>query len=240
MNFHIVGTGSKGNCYILESKHSALIIDCGMSFMDVKKSIDFQVEKIAGCIVTHQHGDHFKFVKEFTRHSIDVYANQSTIEFANYTSNNFKTIQNKKTFIVGEFTIMPFDVEHDVETFGFLIHHQDCGFVLFITDSVFCKYNFKNINHIVIESNYSDEIIDAKFGNKFVRDRVLNSHMEINQTVKTILSNDISAVGNIVLIHLSDSNSDEREFKNIVERQTGKNTTVASNGMKINFDKNLF
>jgi hypothetical protein len=64
--------------------------------------------------------------------------------------------------------------------------------------------------------------------------------MEINQTVKTILSNDISTVNNIVLIHLSDSNSDEREFKKIVERQTGKNTTVASNGMKINFDKNLF
>jgi len=53
-------------------------------------------------------------------------------------------------------------------------------------------------------------------------------------------ANDLSQVNNIVLIHLSDSNSDEIQFQNEVSELTGKNVTVASNGMTINFNKTPF
>lgn len=235
MKLHIVGTGSSGNCYILEGETSALIIECGMPFMDVKKSLDFNVEKIAGCIVSHEHGDHAKYIRQFIESSIPVYG---FVEILHQLK--FHHIEHKKSFIVGEFTVMPFDVEHDVPTFGFLIHHPECGNVLFLTDTVFCNYKFPVLNQVIIEANYLDEIIDRKFGNKFVRDRVLNSHMELKETIRTLKNCNLTQCNNIVLIHLSDANSDEKHFKSEVEKATGKKTTVASNGMKIDFNKYNF
>lgn len=243
MKLHIVGTGSKGNCYILEGATSTLIIECGMPFMDVKKSLDFKIENIDGCLCTHAHFDHFGFDKDFTKWGVDIYMSKATYQKTDFSSEHFKIIESKKSFIVGEFTVMPFDVEHDVPTFGFLIHHPECGSVLFLTDTVFCRYKFPPLNQVIIEANYSDAIIDRKMyngGNKFVRDRVLNSHMEISQTVATLKNQDLRNCANIVLIHLSDANSDEKEFKEIVQRETGKNCMVASNGMIINFDKTAF
>lgn len=243
MKLHIVGTGSAGNTYLLESLNECLIIDCGMPFSDVKKHLNFEIGKIVGCCVDHFHGDHFKFFKQYIDAGIDIYCGKETHEISKSNSHHFKIIEHKKSFIVGEFTIMPFDVEHDVPTFGFLIHHPECGNVLFLTDTVFCRYKFPPLNQVIIEANYSDAIIDRKMyngGNKFVRDRVLNSHMEINQTVATLKAQDLRNCANIVLIHLSDANSDEKQFKEIVQSETGKNCTVASNGMIINFDKTAF
>ena len=50
-------------------------------------------------------------------------------------------------------------------------------------------------------------------------------------------ANDLSKVNNIVLIHLSDSNSNEKQFVKEVYELTGKNVCAAYNGMEIPFNK---
>lgn len=241
MQLHVIGTGSKGNCYLLEGETSALIIECGMPFLEVKKALDFKLEKIAGCLVSHIHGDHFKFNREYINAGIDVFMELKYCEEAYQRSHRIRIFTNKKTFTAGEFTVHPFDVEHDVPTSGFLINHPECGNVLFLTDTVFCRYNFPDLNQVIIEANYSDSILNNKpEGIKFVRDRVINSHMELGQCIRTLRANNLTGVNNIVLIHLSDSNSHEEIFKAEVEAATGKNVTVASNGMKINFNLTPF
>ena len=52
--------------------------------------------------------------------------------------------------------------------------------------------------------------------------------------------NDLSKVNNIVLIHLSDSNSNAVEFKNAVRKATNCNVTVADANQTIPFDKTPF
>ena len=41
MVLKVLGSGSSGNCYILESDTEALIIEAGVPFLDVKKALDF-------------------------------------------------------------------------------------------------------------------------------------------------------------------------------------------------------
>jgi len=43
-----------------------------------------------------------------------------------------------------------------------------------------------------------------------------------------------------ILIHLSDSNSNEVEFEKEVSQATGKTVTVANNGISLNFNKTPF
>lgn len=246
MVLNVVGTGSKGNCYILEGENSALVIECGMPLMELKKATNFNLGKIAGCIISHHHGDHCKYFDDFVS-LMPVYASQETLVKQNtYHIRNFRIMTNKSTNFIGEFKVIPFYVEHDAEgTLGFLINHHECGNVLFVTDTYYLNYKFPGLNNIIIEANYSDEIIDEKSRNnkfgKFIRDRVIQSHVSLENCISVLSKSDLSEVNNIVLIHLSDSNSDERMFKDRVEKSTGKKTTIATTGMNpIPFNKAEF
>ena len=176
---------------------------------------------------------------------IDVYSSAGTFEALNLTGYRLHALESEKTMMVGPFKILPFPVEHDcTEPFGYLINHPECGNVLFATDTGFLQYKFAGLNQILIECNYSDDILDENIrrGNTpaLIRKRVLNSHMELSVLLGILKANDLSAVNKIVLIHLSDGNSDAEKFQKTVEEATGKNVFVAGPGMDIHFDKTPF
>lgn len=50
-----LGSGSSGNCYLLSTEKETLILDCGISIMDIKKGLNFDIRRIAGVVVTHAH-----------------------------------------------------------------------------------------------------------------------------------------------------------------------------------------
>lgn len=246
MKLKIIGTGSKGNAYVLENEHEALLIEAGVNIKEIKKALDFDYSKVAGCIVTHEHMDHAKSMHDLMLLGIDVYASYGTIK-ARHLVDEFraKELFNKKSIEIGNFKILPFDVKHDAaQPLGFLIEHPDCGKVLFLTDTYYCKYTFPGLNNIIIEANYSKEIIDKKYGpdsyKEFLRDRILQSHFSLANCKDMLKANDLRQVNNIVLIHLSDSNSDEKQFHKEVYELTYKNVHVASNGMVIPFYKTPF
>ena len=241
MKLKVIGTGSKGNAYLLENEQEALLIECGVNIQEIKKAVNFNVSKISGCIVTHEHGDHAKSINEVMKAGIDTYATKGTFSKAQ-KNHRMKIIPQQGQFQVGNFKVISFPTIHDVaEPCGFLIHHQDCGVTLFLTDTVYSGFTFKGLNNIIVEANYAEEIIGEKLGDmKFLRDRVLNSHMSIDTCLQFLKANDLSAVNNIVLIHLSDSNSHELDFAKYVNKLTGKNVHVADNGLQIEFNKTPF
>ena len=56
MKLHIIGSSSAGNCYILQSEdNSSLIIEGGVNLKDVKKVLNFDISKVAGVIISHEH-----------------------------------------------------------------------------------------------------------------------------------------------------------------------------------------
>ena len=63
MELRVLGSSSSGNCYILDNGNEALIIEAGIRFIDVKKALDFNIRKVVGCLITHQHNDHAKYAK---------------------------------------------------------------------------------------------------------------------------------------------------------------------------------
>lgn len=246
MKLKVIGSGSKGNAYILENKEEALLIECGVKIDKIKQALNFNISKVYGCIVTHEHADHSLSINELMKLGINVYASEDTFRKVAYNikSTRQKVIKVNTTYQIGNFQILPFDAQHDVPTFGFIIYHPECGRVLFLTDSFYCKYTFPGLNNIIVEANYSKKIIDSKFGigsdKEFLRNRILKSHFSLENCKELLKANDISSVNNIVLIHLSDTNSDEELFKREVTELTNKNVYVASNGMEIKFDKTPF
>lgn len=243
MKLKVINSGSKGNAYILENEDEALLIECGVNIASIRNAFKFDYSKLLGCIVTHEHGDHSKSVRELMKYGINVHATEGT-HAALKTTMHHRACMFKlhKTFKLGNFSIMPFDVLHDaVEPCGFLINHPETGTVLFITDLIFCAYTFPNLNNIIIEANYDDDIAKRKLNDmEFLRNRIIKNHMSLDTCIKTLKANDLSKVNNIVLIHLSDSNSDEVMFKDRVSEATGKTVTIADAGVNIDFNKTPF
>ena len=115
------------------------------------------------------------------------------------------------------------------------------GKLLFITDTVTLDYSIPGLNHIMIEANYADDIVEKRIEAGLMpismRPRRLYSHMDISQTKAILAENDLSQVDNIVLIHLSDGNSDEKRFVREIRELTGKPVYAADAGMTIELSK---
>jgi len=236
MKLTVINSGSIGNCYLLEGKNGTLILECGVDIREVKKALKFDFSKVKGALMSHVHGDHSKCVRDLIKLGVDIYSSQPSFDDMEIDSVYANGVQSGKKFTVGEFTIIPFDVEHDApEPFGFFIKHHEMGNMVFLTDTYYCKYTFENVNHMLVEANYCEDIIEAKMqGNKtFLKNRIFTSHFSIQNCKKFIKAHDLKSVENIILIHLSDSNSDEEKFKNDIIKLTGKNTLIASKGLTL-------
>ena len=249
MTLTVINSNSSGNAYILESlTGEALLIECGVNFKLIKQALGFALRKVVGCILTHEHGDHAKSITDVMKAGIKVWASAGTHEACN-TKEHHRAMQIKSgiPYGIGPYVVKPFDIKHDVkEPLGFLIYHPEMGTTLFMTDTKYCEYDFASVqfNNIIIEANYCQQIIDKRVADganpQFLRDRVLHSHMSLDTCKKTLLTYDLQPVNNIVLIHLSDGNSDEKRFKREVEETTGKTVWVATPGLTIPFNKTAF
>lgn len=244
MKLKVIGSSSSGNGYVFETEGEVLIIETGCKFSDVKKAIGFKVGKIVGALVTHSHNDHSGRVGEYLKEGVKVFAAPETINETGITHHNFIPVNERASFRIGLFKVLPFRVVHDVVCHGYLIEHPECGKFVFITDTHYSPSRFKGLNNIIIEANYSHEIIDKLLEsgvlNKTYYDRVLRSHMSLETTIDFLNSNDLGDVNNIVLIHLSSGNSDAKLFKEMIENLTGKATHVADSGAEIDFNKSPF
>jgi len=195
--------------------------------------------------MSHEHGDHAKHFRSFADCRIPVFASGGTIGALEAGAALFQVDWATGAFKIGNFECIAFDTKHDAaEPVGFLIHHPETGTVLFATDTYYLAYTFAGLSNIMIECNYRQDILDANYAAgrvpKSQRDRTIESHMSYGTCLETLLANDLRAVNNIALIHLSDGNSNAAEFRDGIAAATGKTVSVADKGMVLQFNKTPF
>lgn len=244
MKLHVLGSSSSGNCYLLRSETTGevLAIEAGVKFDKVQQALDFDISHIVGCIVSHEHGDHAKYVHEFTDRFINVFMSKGTSEAIRDKNKFTHILKSMARTNIGGFRVMPFPVQHDAkEPFGYLVKHPECGTVLFATDTYYLKYRFKGISNWLIECNYRLDLLEAGIAKGLIspsrRDRTIKSHMSYETCRETLQANDLTKTNNIILIHLSSDNSNEREFVSGIHAATGKNVFAARPGMVLDFNK---
>lgn len=227
-----LGSSSAGNAYHITDGYTDLLLEAGIRYKDIQRALNFQTTKIAGCLISHEHGDHCKAVADIVKAGIDVYASQGTLDALGLSSHRAKRIRAKQQLRIGTWTILPFDVQHDVaEPLGFLLANQAGEKLVFITDSYYCRYKFPGLTHIMLECNYSMQILDQNIESgrvpAIMKKRLLRSHFSLENAKDFLLANDLSKVQEVWLLHLSDNNSDEGLFKREIQELTGKPVFVA-------------
>jgi phosphoribosyl 1,2-cyclic phosphodiesterase len=166
LNFKSICSSSRGNCLILWTDNTKLVIDCGLGSMKRTRAV-LSGTSIDSILITHTHGDHISYyplrVLEECGHPVclhDDCVNQ--LKDKHFTGIGLKKLNikpyTKKKFIIGEFQIQPFEVVHNPSylTHGFEIYYKNKKIVI-ATD--FCEWSgifdkFLDSDFIFVESNH--------------------------------------------------------------------------------------
>lgn len=219
----ILASGSKGNCYVKDD----LMIECGLSFDKILKLSNYDLKAVQYCILTHFHKDHSKAANDLIKHGIQVYASAET--FANLKLKSYVncyTIRAGGIYELGSWTIYPFEAEHCEGALYFVLDRKNkiSDRLLFSTDNRVIRQNIAGLTEIYIEANHSRELLDKRIAEGLTdraRAEAIQAHMSFEDCLDWLKKQDLSKVRSITLLHLSDSNANEKQFIETVEKTTG-------------------
>lgn len=240
MQFRPLASSSAGCSYIVQSpcaKHR-LLLDCGVSLTKIQQATMFELSTFDGCLVSHAHGDHCKSASALARRGIEVYGSKETLQSIGLDSHSRTVLQEKETVSIGPWKVMAFPAVHDCPgTLGFLVSGFG-GNLLYLTDSAHSKFTFPGLTHIAVECNFDPEIMRANSAAGSINTqrykRTVRNHMSLPRLKDffVAMKDDLGDVKEIWLLHLSDENSDERLFKEEIQKLTGRPVFVAPRGGK--------
>lgn len=210
MRLITIGTGSSGNCYLLQRDNGHYIaLDCGCPWNSVMVGCGFRPSDIDFALVTHSHNDHSKHVKTFAKNGIDVYGEWN--------------IAPLKSRMLGDVKVIAFNLPHDVNCYGYLID-VDGHRVIYMTDFEYCKYTFSSwqVDTWIIACNH----VEAPDAEEVKYAHVVMGHSSL-ETVKGILmANRNPEMRNIILVHYS-ADADTDRMVNEVQETVGKSAHVS-------------
>jgi phosphoribosyl 1,2-cyclic phosphodiesterase len=220
-----------------------LLIDCGVSYRAIQEAMDFKTHSLAGCLVSHGHGDHCAAVRDLIVAGVNVYGSKGFWE--NYRNGIYQDhhrayyLQDQYEEQVGSWTVLPFDVLHDpgTQTQGFLVANHKHK-LLYLTDAAWSPHRFVGLTHIAIEANWSEELLRknsregkvhaAQFRHVGAGHQSIERVVRFFQKMREVDPDYDQRLECVWLIHLSDDNSDEEEFKRLVRAETGCHVEVAA------------
>ena len=153
---------------------------------------------------------------------------------------------------IGSWTAIPFYLPHTTRdkntgvlipcpNFGYLVEHEEMGKLLYMTDMEYSPLSFRNqrINHLIIEANYCDDLVDNADANYRHR---LQGHCSLETCKGIVATNKTPDLRTVTLIHLSDSAADPDRMKSEIQQVAGKwvNVDVAHAGLEVELSKYPF
>lgn len=227
-------SGSSGNCYTVSDGKSTILLDAGIPYKQIQIAMNFRVNRAAGALITHRHGDHCKAVPDLIKAGVNIYAPDDVYKAIGIRNHRCNVLCNAitpeghitKRAVVGTFEVIPFDCQHDVPILGFYIKSRNTGdSLLYFTDTFYIRPKFSGLNYIMAECNYSMENLDRNIREGVIpiemKKRLVTAHMSIDTLENMLRGYDLSKIKQIYLLHLSDRNGDEENFKKRIQAIAG-------------------
>lgn len=229
-----LASGSTGNSYAVDDGESVLLLEAGIRSKKILSAYLDLLPRVKGCLISHEHGDHASGAAGLATAGIDLYATAGTLTNIPNINRPYRkhTVRAGEQFTLGSWIVLPFETRHDAaEPCGYLLYSTAAREkLLFATDTYYIPSLFRGINVVMIECNYSLSILDESIRNGVIpesmRPRLLQSHFSLDNMKDFLRANDMSTVRHIYLIHISHNNGDPEQFKQEIQRLTGKPVTA--------------
>ena len=238
----VLASGSKGNCTLVSSSGTRLLIDAGLSCRELLRRLLLCGHDACGIdaiLITHEHTDHVAGLRVLARRlKIPVYITASTYQEyqrgARDAAGHRVNLDRREVFSagsgfqVGDITVTPFTIPHDaIDPVGFCFrtHGIKIGIVTdlgYLPDSI--KFHLRGTDLLVLESNHDLEMLKVGPYPWSVKQRVMGrkGHLS-NDVVSDFIRIDLdSSISTLVLGHLSEHNNHPEIVRNVAGRALDK------------------
>lgn len=245
LNFISFGSGSSGNCAYLGDGDQGILIDAGVDADTVVSELrrhGIKMESIKGILLTHDHSDHVRFVYKLIRKRthMGIYCTPRTLNgllrrhnISNRIKDYHRPIYKEHPFVVGNFSITPFEVMHDgTDNVGFIITRGAHNMVV-ATDlgciSERADHYIRQANYLMIEANYDEAMLAAGSYPEYLKGRIRSTtgHLDNDVTARYLAQIHTPSLKRIFLCHLSkDNNTPEIALRAVEQALVAKGITV--------------
>ena len=220
MKVFVFASGSSGNCLLLSSGDTNILIDAGISMRRVEAALaqaGHTVHDIGGVLITHEHSDHISGLGMLCKHhNLPVYAPHTV---ANRLRGQLPTVERclrvisvGEAFRVGQLSVRAFHTPHDTdESVGYRVE-GDGVFALAtdmgcVTEEV--RAGLMGADTVLIESNHDEELLRYGPYPVYLKRRILSDHGHLSNEHCAALARELaeSGTGRIILGHLSKENN---------------------------------
>ena len=216
MRITILGSGSRGNCTIVETENHAVMIDAGFSGKQTtvrmeKAGIDR--DKLDGLLISHEHTDHISGARVIgNRWNVPVFANRGTarvLKDRNKDPDQFFLFMTGSPFTVGDIKVTPFSVPHDAEDPVAFVLEAEGKRVAIATDlglsNRLLAHQIKGCEVLVIESNYDFSLLQESKRPWNLRQRVVSriGHLSNVDAVNLLKETVKDSTQLVVMAHVS-------------------------------------
>ena len=222
MRFASLGSGSAGNCMVIEQASTRLLLDCGFALKEVVARLErlsLTPEQITGILVTHEHDDHAKGAFKFAaKYNIPVWLSHGTrLMSERYLPENatikINVIDSHTTFAIEHIQVTPYPVPHDAREptqFTFTDGQHKLGV---LTDTGASTPHIEQVlsgcDALVLECNHDLTMLRNGPYSAALKQRVGGrlGHLDNGSAANLLTKLDNSKLKHIIAAHLSAKNN---------------------------------
>jgi phosphoribosyl 1,2-cyclic phosphodiesterase len=219
VKFCVLASGSSGNCALLATDHTRILVDAGLSLRALGRrleSIGEAIETLHAVLITHEHSDHVCGLARLARRlGIPVYISKLTAPAVDWGEVRppLECFQAGASFTVGDIEVDSFGIPHDaIDPVGFCFHAEGIKIAVatdlgYITESV--KFHLRRAHVLLLEANHDLEMLKVGPYPWSVKQRVMSrvGHLS-NLVMSGFIEQDLdSGTANLILGHLSEHNN---------------------------------
>lgn len=223
----VLASGSRGNCAVVASTTTRLLVDAGISGRETFKrlrSLGERADQISAILITHEHSDHVAgLLRLATKLDVPVFMTAPTHQAWNKSMrdeegkspelNKVEHFAAGRSFQIGDIAVTPFTIPHDaIDPVGFTFRTEGVK-VGFATDlgymPVSVRHHLCGCDVLVMESNHDVEMLRSGPYPWSVKQRVMSrvGHLS-NDALAEFFTNDYDGCASyVVLAHLSEQNN---------------------------------
>jgi phosphoribosyl 1,2-cyclic phosphodiesterase len=229
VNVWSFASGSDGNCYLVESEGTALLVECGRPYSQITEFLQttgVKPDELAGIVLTHAHGDHSRTARYVSEtHRVPIFASRGTLGALKLTDPSLvRPIESGQTYPVGQLDLKPFAVPHDCrEPLGFRFE-SGSGRAAVVTDLGWVPRTvarqFRDLDLLVLEANYDPHLLHTGPYPHFLKKRVAGTfgHLSNAAAAEAVVTCGDRAPSVVWLAHLSEHNNSPRHALQTVGR----------------------
>ncbi len=238
MKVSVLASGSKGNCSYIETTHTKILVDLGMTTLYVEKkleSLGINAIDIDGIILTHTHVDHINGLRVFTKkYNTKVYLTEKMLKDIKeiYDLKNYEIIN--EDFKIKDLEIQIIKTSHDASDSNGYIFKANDKTISYITDTGYINKKYKekleNKNIYIMESNHDIKMLQNSNKPYYLKQRILSDrgHLSNEMCSKYLKQYVGKDTKKIILIHLSHENNTEEKALNTLKENLNFDNVIIS------------